>query len=76
MFESCISARATEKFTWLGDIPREHDRQVLRHGRSCEEMRGTFCRIGELDKVTAPCLDDHHFEKEELECQIFVVKMF
>ena len=45
---------------------------VLRHGRSCKEVRGRFCELAnrtteQLYKVSTPCIYDHHFKKEELE---------
>ena len=58
--------------TWLGEISRENSRLVVKHGRSCEEMRGKTLRTGikkaeQLYNVSTPCLDDHQFNKEELE---------
>ena len=39
MFESRISAGATEKITRAGETSRRNCRVVLRHGRSCENAR-------------------------------------
>ena len=69
MFESRISAGATEKTIRIGN--NEYFYMVLRYGRSCQEVCGTILRIGEqnteqLYKVSTPCIDDHQFKKEEL----------
>ena len=54
MFESRISARATEK------LP-ESD-----HVKKCGKIFAN--RTSEqLYEVSSPCLDDHHFKREELE---------
>ena len=48
--------------------------EVQRHGKSCEEMRGTVLRIDKQNKtieqlyeVSTPCLDDNQFQKEDFE---------
>ena len=65
MFASRMSAGATEKLPgWVVVL-------VLRHGRTCSKMRGEMLRARkqteQLYEVSSPCLDDHHFQKEELE---------
>ena len=50
MFESRISAGAEEKLPTKASGKRDaetHIFLVLRHGRSCEEMRGKIVRTGE-----------------------------
>ena len=46
MFESRISAGATEKITRMGLTSRENFGVVLRHGRTSSKMRGTILRTG------------------------------
>ena len=72
MFESHISARATEKLPgW--DVPRSKvcawSCDMEGHARKCVEW---YCELankktGQLHKVSSPCLDDHQIKKEELE---------
>ena len=50
MFESRISAGATEKITVLGKS--EYLFVVLRYGGSCQEMCGTISWVGEQDDST------------------------
>ena len=69
MFESRINAGATGKFTMLGKSA--YFLVVLRHGRSCQEMRGPYCelaikKIQQLCNASTQCIDDHHFQEEEL----------
>ena len=47
MFESRISATATEKITRMGETSRKNCRVVLHHGRTCSEMRWEILRAGE-----------------------------
>ena len=69
MFESRISAGATEKrpssetlniSTWSYDM-EDHGKKYVE--RYCELANKT---TQQLYKVSTPCLDDHHFKKEEL----------
>ena len=46
MFESHISAGATEKIIRMGQTSLENFSVVLRHGWTCLKMRGTVLRIG------------------------------
>ena len=72
MFESRISVGATETLPGLG---KPHKKAVAwsydveGHAQKCVER---FCELAnkkteQLYKVSCPCLDDHHFKKEELE---------
>ena len=70
MFESRISAGATEKY---------HARKMEGHAKKCVER---YCELAnkttqQLYKVSTPCIDDHHF-KEELSkvFSLIVLKMF
>ena len=69
MFESRISARATEKSpsrgklsisTWSHDMEGHAKKSVERY---CELTNKT---TQQLYKVSTPCIDDHHFNEEEL----------
>ena len=73
MFESRISAGATEKKLQGWEKPHaktdawSHDMEG--HAQKC---LGRYCELvnkktKQLYKVSSPCLDDHHFKKEELE---------
>ena len=58
--------------TRAGKASRKDGCVVLRYGRTCSKMRWKNCEVTnketELqDKVSSPCLDDHHSKKEELE---------
>ena len=69
MFESRISARATEK------LPRSENLCITSwsydmegHAKICVER---YCELAnrttqQLYKVSPPCIDDHHFKEEEL----------
>ena len=46
LFESRIAADGTEKLLDSGDVSAQKFDVFLRHGRTCEEMRGTTLRIG------------------------------
>ena len=50
MFESRISAGATEKITMLGQSSNFF--MLLRHGNSCQEMCGTILCVGKQDDST------------------------
>ena len=72
MFESRISAGATEKLPewekpYAKTVAWSHDMEG--HAQKCVER---CCELANkkterLYKVPSPCLDDHHFKKEELE---------
>ena len=58
--------------TWKTSMLREFSYLfvVLWLGRSCEEICGTILSLAnkttrQLYKVSTPCIDNHHFEKEE-----------
>ena len=56
----------------VGRTSRWNSRSVIRYGRLSEKARGKILRTAnekteQLCKVSTPCLDDHHFKKEELE---------
>ena len=69
MFESRISAGATEKLpssetpnisSWSYDMEG--------HAKKCVER---YCELAnktteQLNKVSTPCIDDHHFKEEEM----------
>ena len=64
MFESRISAGATEKLPVVWNTSRKNSREVLRHGRTCSKMRWEILRVGkqkveQLYKVSSPCLYDY-----------------
>ena len=69
MFESRISAGATEKLPCSENLsisPWSYDMEG--HAKKCVER---CCELSnkttqQLYKVSTPCLDDHHFEEEEL----------
>ena len=69
MFESRISAGATEKFTCSENLrisSWSYDREG--HAKKCVER---YCELAnkttqQLYKVSTPCIDDHHFKEEEL----------
>ena len=69
MFESTISAGATEKLpcsenlrisSWSYDVEGHAKKCVERY---CELVNKT---TQQLYKVSTPCIDDHHFKEEEL----------
>ena len=66
MFESRISVGATEKL--LG-VEKSHawSYDMEGHARECVERHCELAKktIQQLYKVSTPCLDDHHFKKEE-----------
>ena len=69
MFESRISAGRTEKLPYsenFGFSSWSYDMEG--HAKKCVER---YCEIAkkttrQLYKVSAPCIDDHHFKEEEL----------
>ena len=69
MFESRISAGATEKLPCSENLCISswfHDMEG--HAKKCVER---FCELAnrttqQLNKVSTPCIDDHHFKEEEL----------
>ena len=72
MFEPRISAGATEEIpVWekphAKTVARSYDMEG--HAQNCIER---CCQLADkkteqLYKVSSPCLDDHHFKKQELE---------
>ena len=72
MFESRISAGATDKLPGWENTSRKDGRVVLRHGRTCSKNALRYFELANkkpepLYQISSPCLDDHHFKKEELE---------
>ena len=72
IIESRISATATEKTLRMEETSRKDSCVVLRHGGTCSKVRLKDCELAsrkaeQLYKVSTPCLDDHHFKKEEVE---------
>ena len=83
MFESRISAGATEKLPGWEKTSRAHCSVVLRHGGTrSKKMRWAVLWIGKqesgaaLQKVSNPCVDDHQFKQEELESVVDFVRSF
>ena len=88
MFESKISAAATEKLPYSEKLGASISAWSCDMEGQCEEMRGKILRTGEqnnstkLYKVATRCLDDHQFKEEEKGsvgelskvCSQFVVK--
>ena len=69
MFESRISAGATEKLPCLENLNiSSWSYDMEGHAKKCVER---YCELANkttqhLYKVSTPCLDDHHFREEEL----------
>ena len=69
MFESRISAGATEKFTCSENLRiSSWSYDMEGHAKKCVER---YCELAnkttqQLYKVSTPCIDDHHFKEEEL----------
>ena len=69
MFESRISARATEKFPCSENLRiSSWSYDMAGHAKKCVER---YCELAnkttqQLYKVSTPCIDDHHFKEEEL----------
>ena len=64
MFESRISAGATEKYLILRNFAR-----TFPHGHA-KQFRERYCELAnkttqQLHNVATPCLDDHRFKEEE-----------
>ena len=77
MFESSISAGATEKLpcsenlrisSWSYDLEG--------HAKKCVERKWELANrtTQQLHKVSTPCIDDHHFKEEEIEISGRIVK--
>ena len=77
MFESRISAGATEKLPYLENLRiSSWSYDMEGHAKKCVER---YCELAnrrtqQLCKVSAPCIDDHHFKEEELKSVGEVVK--
>ena len=73
MFESRISAGATENLPgWDTNLPRKQWRGPTTWKDVLKKCVERFCELAnkkteQLYKVSSPCLDDHHVNKEELE---------
>ena len=69
MFESRISARATEKLSCSENLSISSCSYDMEgHAKKCVER---YCELAnkttqQLYKVSTPCIDDHHFKEEEL----------
>ena len=70
MFESRISAGATEKLPCSGKLDANISSwsyDMEGHAKKCVER---YCELAnkttqQLYKVSTPCIDDHHFKEEE-----------
>ena len=68
MFESRISAGATEKLPgWDNPHAKTMAWSYDMEGRAERCCELTHKKTKQFFKVSSPCLDDHHFKKEELE---------
>ena len=69
MFESRISAGATEKLPWSENVRiSSWSYDMEGHAKKCVER---YCELAnkttqQLYKVSTPCIDDHHFKEEEM----------
>ena len=69
MFESRISAGRTEKLPFPQNLRiSSWSYDMEGHAKKCVER---YCELAnrttqQLHKVSTPCIDDHHFEEEEL----------
>ena len=68
MFESRISAGATEKLPCSENLSISSWSHDMDHAKKCVER---YCELAnkttqQLYKVSTPCIDDHHFKEEEL----------
>ena len=68
MFESRISAGATEKLPCSDNLSiSSWSYDMEGHAKKCVER---YCELAkkttQLDKVSTPCIDDHHFKEEEM----------
>ena len=70
MFESRISAGRAEKLPFTQNLRiSSWSYDMKGHAKKCVER---YCELAnkttqQLYKVSTPCIDDHHFKKEELE---------
>ena len=67
MFESRISAGATEKLPCSEHLCISWSYDMAGHAKKCVER---YCELAnkttqQLYKVSTPCIDDHHFKEEE-----------
>ena len=68
MFESRISAGATEKLTCSENLRiSSWSYDMEGHAKKCVER---YCELAnkttqQLYKVSTPCIDDHHFKEEK-----------
>ena len=68
MFESRISAGATEKLPCSEDLKiSAWSYDMEGHAKKCVERYYELANktTQQLDKVSTPCRDDHHFKEEE-----------
>ena len=69
MFESRISARATEKLPFPQNLRiSSWSYDMAGRAKKCVER---YCELAnktnqQLYKVSTPCIDDHHFREEEM----------
>ena len=83
MFESRISAGVTEKIPYSENLRiSSWSYDMEGHVKKCVER---YCELAnkttqQLYKVSAPCIDDHHFKEEELkyvgELSKYALKLF
>ena len=72
MFESRISARATEKYLGEKSLTQRRLRGPMTWKGMLENAFEGYCELAtknveQIYKVSSPCLDDHQFKQEELE---------
>ena len=81
MFESRISAGATEELPWSGKLDADifsWSYDMEGHAKKCVER---YCELAnktlqQLYQVGTPCVDDHHFNEEELKSVGEMSKVF
>ena len=80
MFESRISAGGTEKLPYSENLRISSWSYVMEgHAKKCVER---YCELAnnttqQLNKVSTPCIDDHHFKRRRNEiCWRIVTSMF
>ena len=69
MFESRISAGGGEKLTFPQNFRvSSWSYDMAGHGKKCVERHCELANktIPQFYKVSIPCIDDHHFQEEEL----------
>ena len=76
-FESRISAGGTEKHPYSEKFrisSWSHDMEG--HAKKCVERYFELVNKTnqQLYKVSTPCIDDHHFKEEELNCRKYALK--